>query len=81
MVYRDQKTAGTIPRAHFGDGMTLLCFRWHLRYSMTSHDVEESMAERGSPSSVSPAGTVIFCDDGKHAIFSAASDAKLVNAR
>ena len=60
MVYPDQKTAGTVPRAHFGDGIILLCFRWHLRYSMTSHDVEESMAERGSRSSVSPEGPFYF---------------------
>ena len=46
-MYRDQKTAGTVPWVAFGDVIILLCVRWHLRYSLTYRDLEEIMAKRG----------------------------------
>jgi transposase-like protein len=46
-VYRDAKTASTVPRGHFEDVIILLCVRWFLRYSLTYRDLEEIMAERG----------------------------------
>ena len=41
---------------HFEDVIILLCVRWYLRYSLTYRDLEEIMAERGHPLTMSRSG-------------------------
>ena len=45
-VYRDWKTASTVPRAAFRRRNHPFCVRWCLRSSLTYRDLEEIMAER-----------------------------------
>ena len=45
-LYRDPKTASTVPRAAFRRRNHPFCVRWCLRSSLTYRDLEEIMAER-----------------------------------
>jgi transposase, IS6 family len=40
-------TAALFKWRHFEAGVILLCVRWYLRYSLSYHDLEEMMLERG----------------------------------
>ncbi|GLS30828.1 hypothetical protein SAMN04488498_13623 [Mesorhizobium albiziae] len=38
----------------FDQSVILLCVRWYLSYNLSLRDLEEMMAERGSPSTTRP---------------------------